>query len=118
LGGLRGIHLIQPSSILGTPCRGILSLRALIRRCARSVLSIGVFAPETAIVEDDLAALNVIAKPEAPPAEAVLAVFRGRHPYELQDIVLAASVIRVITENGERLGINGSKFWMLPSEAT
>ena len=83
-----------------------------------AVLSIGVFAPETAIVEDDLAALNIIAKPEAPQAEAVLAAFPGRYPYELQDIVLAASVIRVITENGERLGIDGSMFWTLPNEAT
>ena len=84
-----------------------------------AVLAIGVFAPEAAVVEDDLAALDVIAKPEAPPAEAVLAAFSGRYPFELQDIVLAAPVIRVITENGECFGIDASsKFWMLSSEAT
>jgi hypothetical protein len=84
----------------------------------RQVLSIGVFAPEATVVEDDLVALDVIAKPEAPPAEAVLAAFSGRYPFELQDIVLAAPVIRVITENGECFGIDASKFWMLSSEAT
>jgi len=41
------------------------------------VLSIGVFAPEAAVVEDDLAALDVIAKAEATQAEAVLTAFSG-----------------------------------------
>lgn len=63
-------------------------------------------------------ALDVIAKAEAPQAEAVLAAFSGRHPFEFQDIVLAAPIIRIGAENGERLGIDASKFWMLSSEAT
>jgi hypothetical protein len=83
-----------------------------------TVLSIGVFAPDAAVVEDDLTALDVIAKPEAPPAQAVLAAFPGRYPCELQDIVLPAPVIRVVTENGERFGIDASEFWMLSNEAT
>jgi len=45
------------------------------------VLSIGVFAPEATIVEDDLTAINVIAIAEATQAEAVLAAFSGRNPF-------------------------------------
>jgi hypothetical protein len=84
----------------------------------RQVLSIGVFTAEAAVVEDDLVALDVIAKAEAPPAEAVLATFSERRPFEFQDIVLAAPIIRIRAENGERFRINTGKFWMLSSEAT
>jgi hypothetical protein len=63
-------------------------------------------------------ALDVIAKAEVPPTEAVLDTFSGRHPFEFQDIVLAAPIIRIGAENGERFGIDASKFWMLSSEAT
>jgi hypothetical protein len=84
----------------------------------RQVLAIGVFAPEAAVVEDDFAALDVIAKAEAPPAEAVLAAFSGRHPCEFQDIVLAAPVVRIGAEYNERFGIDSDKFGMLSSVAT
>jgi hypothetical protein len=40
-------------------------------RCARSALSIGVFAPKAAVVEDDLAARGVIVEPVSPPVEKV-----------------------------------------------
>jgi hypothetical protein len=83
----------------------------------RQVLSIGVFAAEAAVVEDDLAALDVIAKAEAPPTEAVLTAFSGRNPFEFQDIVLAAPVIWICVENGERFRKDTGKFWMLSIEA-
>jgi hypothetical protein len=57
------------------------------------VLAIGIFAPEAAVVEDDVTALNVIAK--ATQAEAILAAFSGRKPLEFQAIILATPVIRI-----------------------
>ena len=50
--------------------------------------------------------------------EAVVATFSGRNPREFQDIMLAAPVIRIGTENDERFGIDTAKFWMLAIEAT
>jgi hypothetical protein len=44
------------------------------------VLAIGIFAPEAAVVEDDLTALNVIAIAKATQAEAALAAFSDESP--------------------------------------
>jgi hypothetical protein len=82
------------------------------------VLALGIFAPEAAVVENDLTALNVIAIAKATQAEAVLAAFSGRKPFEIQDIVLATPVIRIGAQNGECFGVDTSKFWMLSIEAT
>jgi hypothetical protein len=82
------------------------------------VLALGIFAPEAAVVEDDLMALNVIAIAKATQAEAVLAAFAGRKPFEVQAIVLATPVIRIGAQNRECFGIDISKFRMLSIEAT
>jgi hypothetical protein len=59
------------------------------------VLALGIFVLEAAAVEDDLTALNAIARAKTTQAEAGLAAFSGRKPCELQDIVLATPVIRI-----------------------
>ena len=82
-----------------------------------SNLAVGVFSTEAAVVEYDLAALDVIAKAEATQAESVLTAFSWRDSAEFDDVVLAAQVVRVGAENIEGLGIDAGEFWMLPVES-
>jgi hypothetical protein len=82
------------------------------------VLALGIFAPEAAVAEDDLTALNVIARAKATQTEAALAAFSGRKPCEFQDIMLTTPVLRMGAQHREGFGVDTSKFWRLSIEAT
>jgi hypothetical protein len=80
-------------------------------------LAVGVFSTEAAVVEYDLAALDVIAKAEATQAQPVLTACSGRDSSEFEDVVLVAQVVWVGAEDIEGLGIDAGKFWMLSVES-
>jgi len=64
----------------------------------RGVLSVGIFAAEPAIHQDNLALCDVVAKPEPSGTKPVLA-FTWLNPLQLLDRVGAALVVRVSSEN-------------------
>lgn len=59
---------------------------------------ISVFAPEAAVLEHDLLAVDVVPEPEAAEGEAPLA-FAERDGFELLDVVRPAAVVRVGRED-------------------
>jgi hypothetical protein len=75
-------------------------------------LFVGVLPAETAVVEDDLLALDIVAKTPATEAEAVL-TFPRRYIFELLDLMPASTVVGIAAKSSEGLFLNLGKFLMV-----